>query len=102
MRLGGAPTKASVPRVHGGSDKLTGCASVAGATQVYAGRNITGEAAQNEKSYASEELTPAPRKCNRKCNRYVVTVSHSVHLDATTKKGYSSLLSRLSSLLPEV
>jgi hypothetical protein len=36
------------------------------------------------------------RGCNRKCNRYTATTSHSAHLDANSPKGYSALPSRLS------
>jgi hypothetical protein len=59
---------------------------------------------QKEKATPEKDIPPLLRsqKCNRKCNLYTVTPSHSAQLDATTKKVYSSLLSRLSSLLPEV
>ena len=51
------------------------------------------------KRLCRQRRSPSPRRCNHKCNRYTVTPSHSVQLDAISKKRYSPLPSRLSSIL---
>jgi hypothetical protein len=102
MRLGRAPTRAGVSQgCTGGSDKLPGCASVAGATQVYGGTHYR-RSSTKRKGLRQQRRNPLPSKCNYKSNRYTVTLSHSAQLDATTKKRYSPLPSMLSSIFSEL